>query len=64
MAARKRGLQVNVHLSDSDMALFHKAKQKLYGDVHITNSSLLLALAKQRAEQVLAPGEETPKKHR
>jgi len=50
----KRSAQVNVRLSPADMNLLRKAGKKLYPGLQVSNSTLVLALARQRAQEILA----------
>ena len=55
----KRSIQVGVRVSDVDLRLIQKAAETLWPGMPITNSTLLMTLAKQRAEEILA---KTPRK--
>ena len=59
----KRTVQVNVKMSGEDFALLKEAAQKLWPDAVISNSGILLGLAKLTAKR-LAQGErvKTPKR--
>jgi len=48
-----RSEQINVRLSPEDRELLRKAVAILYPGLDVSNSSALLALARQRAQQVL-----------
>jgi len=50
----KRSAQVNVRLSPADMNLLRKAGKTLYPGLQVSNSTLVLALARQRAQEILA----------
>ena len=50
----KRPLQVNVRLSQADLDLLHRAAERLWPRMPITKSTLLLSLARLKAEEVLA----------
>jgi uncharacterized protein (DUF1778 family) len=50
----KRSAQVNVRLSPADMNLLRKAGKKLYPGLQVSNSTLVLTLARQRAQEILA----------
>ncbi len=52
-AMAKRDLQVSVKISKEDLALLRKACDRLWPGAPVTNSTLLLVLAKQRAEEIL-----------
>jgi len=51
--AMKRSAQVNVRLSPADMILLRKAGKKLYPGLQVSNSTLVLTLARQRAKEIL-----------
>jgi hypothetical protein len=57
----KRTVQVNVKMSGEDFALLQHAAQKLWPDAVISNSGVLLGLAKITAKRV-AEGP-APKRH-
>ena len=50
----KRSVQVNVRLSPADLSLLRKAGKTLYPGLQVSNSTLVLTLARQRAEEILA----------
>ena len=50
----KRSAQVNVRLSPTDMSLLRKAGKTLYPGLQVSNSTLVLTLARQRAQEILA----------
>ena len=52
-AMAKRDLQVSVKISKEDLAMLKKACETIWPGAPLTNSTLLLALAKQRAEEIL-----------
>jgi uncharacterized protein (DUF1778 family) len=52
-AMGKRELLITVRLSAEDMELLQKAARRLWRDAPITRSTMLLALAMQRARDVL-----------
>jgi uncharacterized protein (DUF1778 family) len=54
----KRSVQVNVRLSDEDFRLVNQAAAKLWPDAVLSNSGILLGLARIAAKQVV----ESPKK--
>jgi hypothetical protein len=47
-------VQVNVKMSGKDFALLQKAAQKLWPDAIISNSGILLSLAKIAASRVVS----------
>lgn len=49
----KRTVQVNVKMTQDDFNLLRKAAEKRWPDAVITNSGIVLALAKIAARQVL-----------
>ncbi len=49
----KRNVQVAVRLADADLKLIRKAADTLWPGMPITNSTLLLTLARLKAEEVL-----------
>jgi hypothetical protein len=49
----KRTEQVNCRLSSADLALLRKAADTLWPGMPITNSTLLLTLARLKAEEIL-----------
>jgi hypothetical protein len=49
----KRTTQVNVKMNDEDFALLRKAADKRWPDAIMTNSAILLALARIAARQTL-----------
>jgi hypothetical protein len=50
----KRTVQVNVKMSGEDFALLKKAAEKLWPDAIISNSGILLGLAKIAATRLVA----------
>jgi len=50
----KRSIQVNVRLSEQDFDLIKKASAKLWPNAVLTNSGILLGLARLAAKRVLA----------
>jgi len=52
----KRPLQVNVRLSQADLDLLHRAAERRWPGVPLTKSTLLLTLAKLKAEEILVAG--------
>jgi hypothetical protein len=54
----KRSVQINVRLSEDDFALIKKAAAKLWPNAVLSNSGILLGLAKLGANRTLI----TPKK--
>jgi hypothetical protein len=53
MRKEKRTESITVRLSHADLALFHRAGKKRYGDAPLTKSTLLLSLARIGARSVL-----------
>jgi hypothetical protein len=49
----KRTIQVNVKMSEEDFALLKKAADKHWPDAVITNSGIVLALARIAARDIL-----------
>ncbi len=49
----KRTVQVNVKMSEEDFALLKKAADKRWPDAVMTNSGIVLALARIAAREVL-----------
>ena len=49
----RRTAQVNVKMSEDDFALLRKAAEKRWPDAIMTNSAILLALARISARQIL-----------
>jgi len=49
----KRSIQVNVRLSEPDFDLIKKASAKLWPNAVLTNSGILLGLARLAAKRVL-----------
>jgi hypothetical protein len=49
----RRTAQVNVKMSEDDFALLQKAAEKRWLDAIMTNSAILLALARISAHQIL-----------
>jgi hypothetical protein len=52
--AGKRTVQVNVKMSEEDYELLQRAAEKLWPEAVISNSGVLLGLAKMAAKQALA----------
>jgi hypothetical protein len=50
----KRTVQVNVKMTQDDFAFLRKAAEKKWPDAVITNSGIVLALAKIAARETLA----------
>jgi hypothetical protein len=50
----KRTVQVNVKMTEEDFAFLRKAAEKRWPDAVITNSGIVLALAKIAARETLA----------
>jgi len=51
----KRTVQINVKMSAEDFALLKKAAENLWPDAIISNSGILLGLAKIAATRALGP---------
>jgi uncharacterized protein (DUF1778 family) len=49
----KRSVQVNVRLSEEDFDLIKKAAAKIWPDAVLSNSGILLGLARLAAKQVV-----------
>jgi hypothetical protein len=49
----KRTVQVNVKMTEEDFALLRKASEKRWPDAVMTNSGILLALARIAAKETL-----------
>lgn len=49
----KRTVQVNVKMTDEDFEFLRKAAEKRWPDAVITNSGIVLALAKIAAREIL-----------
>jgi hypothetical protein len=62
MESTKRTVQVNVKMSTDDFSLLQKAAQQLWPDAIISNSGIVLGLAKLAAKDVL--GKPTSKKRK
>lgn len=60
----KRTVQVNVKMSGEDFALLKAAAQKLWPDAVISNSGILLGLAKLAAKRISDGVRTTKSKHR
>jgi hypothetical protein len=52
-AMAKRNLQLNIRMSDDDLTLLRKAAAALWVGIPVTDSTLILSLAKLKAEEVL-----------
>jgi len=52
-ATGKRTVQINVRLSDDDFELIRTAATKLWPDAVLSNSSIVLGLARLAAKQAL-----------
>jgi len=50
---KKRVLQIGCRMSAEDLAILRKAAEKQWPGVPITNSTLLLTLAKTKADEIL-----------
>ncbi|HEV2233302.1 MAG TPA: hypothetical protein VGV68_07850 [Terriglobia bacterium] len=55
----KRTVQVNVKMTEEDFALLRQAAEKRWPDAVITNSGIVLALAKIAARETLAKPKKT-----
>jgi hypothetical protein len=55
----KRTVQVNVKMTDEDFSTLSKAAEKKWPDAVMTNSGIVLALARIAAREILGK----PKKH-
>jgi len=53
LAMAKRTLQINVRMSNDDLALLKKAAATLWPGLELTTSTIVLSLAKKSAEEVL-----------
>ena len=53
LAMAKRTLQINVRMSNDDLALLQKAAGALWPGVELTTSTIVLSLAKKAAEEIL-----------
>jgi hypothetical protein len=51
----KRTLQVNVKMSEEDFALLKRAAEKIWPDAILSNSAIILGLAKIAARGVVHP---------
>ena len=61
-AGQKRDLQVNVKMSADDFAILKQASDTLWPRAILSNSAIILGLAKIAAEDILKP--EKPRKPR
>jgi hypothetical protein len=52
----KRSVQINVKLSPEDFDLLKRASEKKWPDAVMTNSGIVLGLAKISAKQILGSG--------
>jgi hypothetical protein len=59
----KRTVQVNVKMNGEDFALLREAAQKLWPDAVISNSGILLGLAKIAARRALDTAKISRSKH-
>lgn len=50
----KRSIQVNVKMTEEDFALVRKAAEKRWPDAVVTNSGVVLGLAKIAAREILS----------
>jgi len=53
LAMAKRTLQINVRMSNEDLALLQKAAAVLWPGVELTTSTIVLSLAKKAALEIL-----------
>lgn len=58
LAMAKRTLQVNVHMSNEDLALLRKAAGVKWPEIEFSNSTLVLTLAREFAKQIVPPTRE------
>ena len=56
----KRTLQVNVRMSEDDLALLKKAAQVAWPGAIMTTSSMLLSLSRMKAQEILASKPKKP----
>jgi uncharacterized protein (DUF1778 family) len=54
-SAGKRTVQINVKMNAEDFSLLQRAAQKLWPEAIISNSGIVLGLAKLAAKQTLSP---------
>jgi hypothetical protein len=59
----KRTVQVNVKMTEDDFALLRKAAEERWRDAVMTNSGIVLALARIAARGILAEKKASRKKH-
>ncbi len=52
----KRTIQVNVKMTEEDFAMLRKAAEKRWPDAVMTNSGIVLALARIAARETLSKG--------
>jgi hypothetical protein len=57
----KRTVQVNVKMSTEDFANLQKAADTLWPDAIVSNSGIILGLAKLAAKDILKPKSRKPK---
>jgi hypothetical protein len=57
----KRTVQVNVKMTEEDFRLLKKASEKRWPDAVMTNSGIVLALAKIAARETLGAGRKRAK---
>jgi hypothetical protein len=55
----KRTVQVNVKMSEEDFSLLQKAAQKHWPDAVMTNSGIVLGLARMSAKDIVSPRRKT-----
>jgi uncharacterized protein (DUF1778 family) len=58
----KRTVQVNVKMTEEDFALLRKAAERRWPDAVITNSGIVLALARIAARETLERTKKRPKR--
>ena len=57
----KRTVQVNVKMTENDFALLRKASEERWPDAVMTNSGIVLALARIAAREILGTGKRRAK---
>ena len=62
LAMAKRTLQINVRMSNEDLALLKKAAATQWPDLELTTSTIVLSLAKKEADRILHPARERKRK--
>jgi hypothetical protein len=61
MQPEKRTIQVNVKMTSEDFNLLERAARSLWPDAIISNSGILLGLAKIAAKEVLGKKKQRPR---